>query len=419
MPEVIPAEELAVAYERLKPEGIDMKWHIVDHGAYPEYKKLPAGMTQQAAFHKFIEALGYMHPGTWTFEWQFASDPTTPPSFSTSSFGGATPIPYPTATANVVATLDGRIRSFDLSPDSKTIALATSKGLVVYGMDDKERRALTGAENFYSVDWSPDGGKLAGGSILMKTADGGTPHLTVWDTGTWKVIFESELSVDSFASFGALAWSPDGNFLAVSDFNGGLVVLDIKTRDVISRQKDFLVAPYDISWSPDGSRLVATGDLGFGFRRWRLSTDESVRLYDPRAGTAALQLAWSGDGKRIVSAHAGGMICFWTAETNQCDGFIRAHKNSAFSLALSPDESRLATGGGVINVWDLSNGRLLNSFGLNKTSIYSQLEWLPDGRLVSLEAGYADTSPTLVRFWDVETGSVLMEFQGASGSFGE
>lgn len=68
MPEVIPEEELAAAYERLKAEGIDMEWHTVDHGAYPEFKSLPAGMTEEEAYRQFIKALGYVHPGTWTFE---------------------------------------------------------------------------------------------------------------------------------------------------------------------------------------------------------------------------------------------------------------------------------------------------------------------------------------------------------------
>ncbi len=45
-----------------------MEWHQVDHGAYPEYKKLPDGMTQDEAFRHFAQALGYVYPGEWKFE---------------------------------------------------------------------------------------------------------------------------------------------------------------------------------------------------------------------------------------------------------------------------------------------------------------------------------------------------------------
>jgi hypothetical protein len=67
-PEVIPEEEAAAAYEILKAEGIDLEWHNVDHGAYPEFKRLPLGMSEEEAYRQFIQALGYIHPGSWTFE---------------------------------------------------------------------------------------------------------------------------------------------------------------------------------------------------------------------------------------------------------------------------------------------------------------------------------------------------------------
>lgn len=64
-PEVIPDAELVKAYEILRAQGIDMEWHIIDHGAYPEYKKLPAGMSEQEAYQIFLRALGYFHDGPW------------------------------------------------------------------------------------------------------------------------------------------------------------------------------------------------------------------------------------------------------------------------------------------------------------------------------------------------------------------
>jgi hypothetical protein len=67
MPEVIPQEQLEAVYPKLLAQGIDLEWHTMDHGAYPEWKKLPSGMNEQEAFQKFIEALGYTYPGPWIF----------------------------------------------------------------------------------------------------------------------------------------------------------------------------------------------------------------------------------------------------------------------------------------------------------------------------------------------------------------
>jgi WD40 repeat protein len=217
--------------------------------------------------------------------------------------------------------------------------------------------------------------------------------------------------------YGDIAWSPDSHSLA-SGINGmGVLVHDIQTGKIISRQET--LAAHSISWSPDGSRLVATGDLASGIRRWKVSTDEAVRLFDQRA-VGFVQIAWSHDGKRIVSGTYDGKICFWTAATNKCDGFIKAHQNSVFSLAWSADGNQLATGGGIIRIWDSNTGKLIRSFGMNDNSIYTHLEWLGDNQpLVSSETGYEDDALSIVRFWDVDTGNVLFEFHGASSSWGE
>ena len=417
MPELISDEELAAAYERLKAEGIDVEWHRVDHGAYPEFKSLPAGMSEEEAYRQFIQALGNIHPGTWTFDLSLDSEEASQPKFSTSSYGAPTALPAP-GRVGPAAILDGRIRAFDLQPAQKAIAFATSQGVVMYDFDRKKTRVLNDDENFFSIDWSPDGEKLAAGSLIMHAAESGAPHLMVWDTSSWKTVSELDSDQEASVPFGALAWSPDSNLLAFSFTERGLAVLNIETGETVAEQKDLLVPPYDVAWSPDGSRILTTGDLAFGFRRWRLATNEYVRLYDPRAGSAAIRLAWSPDGTRIASGHAGETVCIWNVSTNQCNGLIYAHQNQVTGLAWSPDGRKLATGGGVIRIWDPQTGELLTSFGLNDQSIYTELEWLKPDLLISLEAGYGSDTPTLVRFWDLQTGKILTEFEGQSGSFG-
>ncbi len=52
----------------------------------------------------------------------------------TSTYGPATPIPPSPVKSKVAGTLPGRIRSFNVSPDMKTIAFATSQGVVLYDL---------------------------------------------------------------------------------------------------------------------------------------------------------------------------------------------------------------------------------------------------------------------------------------------
>jgi WD40 repeat protein len=342
------------------------------------------------------------------------------PIFTSSVDTAITPIPFSAADPKTTVTIPGRIRSFNISLDMKTIALATSQGVVLYDIKSyKHLQTLNKTESFYLVDWSPDGKKLAAGGLIKGSTEFSKSHLVVWDTSTWEIIFEQTSAEDLWDSiYGDIAWSPDSQSLA-NGINGiGVLVYAIQTGKVISKQDT--LSSHSISWSPDGSRLVATGDLASGIRRWKVSTGETVRLFDKQVGSS-MQVAWSPDGKRIVSGGAEGTVCFWTAATNRCDGFIiKAHRNTVFSLAWSPDGNQLATGGGIIRIWDSNTGQLAKSFGMNDVSVYTHLEWLGSNQpLASVEVGYADTAPSIVHFWDVDTGELLFEFRGAEGTWGQ
>lgn len=70
-PEVIPDADVKRALKILRTQGIDMDWMTFTGsgggGGGPSFKKLPEGMTEQEAYHRFIVALGYTRPGPWNF----------------------------------------------------------------------------------------------------------------------------------------------------------------------------------------------------------------------------------------------------------------------------------------------------------------------------------------------------------------
>jgi WD40 repeat protein len=341
------------------------------------------------------------------------ANPSTPSAvFVTSYQDFPEPKPVPQSDPSVVVEVSGLIRTFDISLDGSLIAIATSKNLILYQLKTlKEIHSLSLKEEVYQIQFSPDGSKLAVSGIIPKYSQSGSLHVTVWDTASWEVLYEYKSDTQDFFSIAALAWDPEGKRIAFSLHERGLSVIDVETGNVTASMKDFIISPFDLSWSPDGSRLISTGDLGYGLRRWKVDANQWVRLFDARSQPAQ-QVKWSPDGKQIASGHFGGTVCVWNTGNNQCEGFIRAHFISVDALDWSPDSRQIATASGAIRVWDSHTGELTSAFGFYDGIIYQDLRWFDPQTIATLETSYTQNLPSTIRFWDAATGDVKLVFRG-------
>ena len=349
------------------------------------------------------------------------------PIFSPSTDLTATPVPLPASAPKVVATLPGVIWAFDIHPQGSSIAIATSKGLQIYDFTSFALLdSLEAGVSQYDVSWSPDGSRLAAGLGLARINPsenaGGEAVLRIWQPSSApganggagsKTVLETNFGDDMVNErILNIAWKPDGSALALSTDTHGVMVVEATSGKLLSQQTGYASSVMEADWSPDGTRLVSTSDMAYSLRRWKVDTGEAVRLFDQRVSNP-WHVIWMKDGKRIVSGHVYGTVCFWTVATNKCDGFIQAHRTAVFSMAVSSDGSRLATGGGVIRVWDTSSGKLLTAFGEDSKIIYNQLEWGPgDQTIVSLQTNMDDPELTALRIWNVALGLSDMEFRG-------
>ena len=121
-----------MAYPYLLGQGIDMEWRIVDHGAYPEYKKLPLGMSEQEAYRKFIEALGYVYNGQWEFDIQLNPQGKFPGILHIDLWHGNSHSAS-RIEPHIVTNYRDASAPFDIS-GFQTIALAISQGVVFYDL---------------------------------------------------------------------------------------------------------------------------------------------------------------------------------------------------------------------------------------------------------------------------------------------
>ncbi|MEG3840520.1 serine/threonine-protein kinase [Microcoleus sp. herbarium14] len=124
-------------------------------------------------------------------------------------------------------------------------------------------------------------------------------------------------------------------------------------------------------------------------------------------------IALSPDGQTLVSA-SFGTIRIWNARTGRLVRTLNPvhSKKSVNTLAVSPDSSLLASGGGDNNLilWDLKTGRRVRTIQAHKAAVNS-IAFSSDGQ--NLASSGDDKT---VRLWNVRTGSRLLTLSGHTGA---
>ena len=129
---------------------------------------------------------------------------------------------------------------------------------------------------------------------------------------------------------------------------------------------------------------------------------------------AVYAIAFTGDGKQIVTGSGDPSIKVWQADTGKefkTFAGTNGHTGLVLSLALSPDGTQIASGGAdnTLRVWDFPMTKHLREFALATDS--RSVAVSPDGLRV---AGGSDAG--VVRVWTTADGKQLHEMTGHTGA---
>jgi WD40 repeat protein len=161
-----------------------------------------------------------------------------------------------------------------------------------------------------------------------------------------------------------------------------------------------------VAYSPDG-RFVVSGSADSSVKIWDLETGRELWTL-PEHEAAVKSVAYSPDGRHIVSGAADYSIKLWDVETGEELGSLTGHSNVVNSVAYSPNGKLVVSGSAdrTVKVWDLESGRNVRTMAGHSLWV-NAVCYSPDGRIIA-----SASRDGTVKLWDAETGELRRSLSG-------
>ncbi len=257
---------------------------------------------------------------------------------------------------------DGRILAEFPFPRPHSIQTEGTNGggLLVGGMDGVRRydpAASAPSSILPASRWGLDGLTTSGNGQWLAAADNAGQRVALWPAGATDGAAVKFLRADNTGT-GMVALSPDGAKLAVAyRYDPGLVILEVATGKILRRLG--LPPRHALAWSPDGRWLAACGTIA---PLWDTTTWERVPLppldsNHPPAGDAAFSSLEDGSSKWLAIVTGGSRVTLIDLARREITAMIEApSQRLIYKLDFSSDNHWLAAAcaRGDIQLWDLA-----------------------------------------------------------------
>ena len=211
----------------------------------------------------------------------------------------------------------------------------------------------------------------------------------------------------------ALAFSPDGRWLAVGFCNGKAI--QVWTAD--GSRKVFTLeghsAPVHCLTFHRDSRLLASGGVDGTVRLWDMDTGKLAKILvspmaprrEPRIYRA---LTFHPDGKQLAAGDTDGFVTLWDLDSGALAYRFLAGVGHVDHLAYHPNGRWLGCSGGIAEarLWDVEARKLLRAFVGHQHQV-SCIAFSADGRTTATAS-----EDETIGIWDTNNGRRLKTLKG-------
>ena len=334
------------------------------------------------------------------------------------------------STGEMIKKLKGHnnfVESVVVSPNNKYIASGSSLSrnigqICIWNIESGEclKTIKAHTEAVFALAFSPDNKFLVSGAERgrKKDLDLFGPHqkiqwepVCVWNVESGEFVKTLKLSntdptyefADTATNVQALTFSPDNKFIVAGrdaefyGYGGTIHIWNAESGELIkvfsgksvpfftdeiqhssSDSKGHTKVVNSVAVSPD-SKLILSGSSDKTIRLWNIESGECVKIFsDPAKLTAdgfelygskkVYSVAFSPDGKRIVSGMTDGTVRVWNVESGKNSEIIFKGRGSVpESVAWSPDGKNIAAGcdNCVLHIWDVENNIYMTGYNLD------------------------------------------------------
>lgn len=205
-----------------------------------------------------------------------------------------------------------------------------------------------------------------------------------------------------------LAWSPEGNYLAIITAAGELALWQGGKVDLLLSESNFSLDC--LGWSGDGQWLAVAGQEGqVKFWRWDVNSETFKFITAVDGGKAWIDsLAWHPQ-ENLVAFVVNRQIKIWDANTQEILLTLDFADSSVFSLAWHPQGHMLAASGhGGVKVWKKQDWKQ-KPYVLEVPGASLDCSWSLDGKY--LASGNLDRTISLLH-WNNPPPWLMQGFPG-------